>query len=121
MGPRHRGYGRGLDLEKVRSIIDFAVGQTRPDITLLLHVPLAVSEARRQSRQAGQAMQRDRFEDADRGFFERVEEGYRAIAAAEPGRVKWIDATQHREEVSATLWELVRPLVLSGKLAEPDR
>ncbi len=117
----YQGYGRGLDLEKIRLIIDFAVGQTRPDITLLLHVPLAVSEARRQSRQAGQAMQRDRFEDADRGFFERVEEGYRAIAAAEPERVKWIDATQSREEVSAMLWELARALVLSGKLAEPDR
>src|SRR5256885_12402141 len=47
----YQGYGRGLDLKIVRTVIDFAVGETRPDLTLLLHVPLALSEARRHIRQ----------------------------------------------------------------------
>src|SRR5215212_1415120 len=45
----YQGYGRELDLLHVKSVIDFAVGPTRPDLTLLLYVPLSVSEARRQS------------------------------------------------------------------------
>src|SRR5476651_1405459 len=42
----YQGFGRELDLEKVKSIIDFAVGDTRPDLTLLLQVPPQVSAER---------------------------------------------------------------------------
>ncbi|MGZ8901399.1 MAG: dTMP kinase [Limisphaerales bacterium] len=126
----YQGYGRGLDLQKVTEIIDFAVGDTRPDLTLLLQVPIEVSEARRQSRQAmllevpqrkddpqqsaplsfnGQV--RDRMEEADRGFFERVEKGYQAIAAANPERIKRIDATQSKEWISEEVWKRVEPLL----------
>ena len=48
----YQGYGRQLDLGRVQAIIDFAVDRTRPELTLLLEIPLAVSEARRLSRQA---------------------------------------------------------------------
>ena len=107
----YQGYGRGLDLRPVGAVIDVAVGHTRPDLTFLLHVPVAVSEARRQARAtAGQPL-RDRMEEAGRGFFERVEQGYKAIAAAEPRRVKWIDATRGLEEVSNRIWEQVQPLL----------
>ena len=44
---------------------------------------------------------RDRMEEADRRFFERVEQGYLAIAAAEPKRVRVLDASQSVEAVSA--------------------
>jgi dTMP kinase len=110
----YQGHGRQLDLKKVEAIIDFAVEGTRPDLTLLLDVPVAVSEARRQSRQTGQsktAKHRDRMEEADRAFFERVQRGFHAIAAAEPKRVRVIDATQSIEAVSANIWEIVAPLV----------
>ena len=40
----YQGYGRQLDLKRVQEVIDFAVGDTRPDLTLMLHVPLAISE-----------------------------------------------------------------------------
>src|SRR6202142_20384 len=43
----YQGYGRGLDPALVKSMIDFAVGDTRPDLTILLTVPIDVSEARR--------------------------------------------------------------------------
>ncbi|MEY2411125.1 MAG: dTMP kinase, partial [Verrucomicrobiota bacterium] len=87
----YQGHGRQLDLARVKAIIDFAVQDTRPNLTLLLEVPVAVSEARRLSRQKqlldvpprsdgsseharlsfGAAL-RDRMEEADRSFFERV-------------------------------------------------
>src|SRR5947207_7020998 len=47
----YQGYGRQLDLKVVKAIIDFAVGDTRPDLTLLLVVPYEVSEQRRLARQ----------------------------------------------------------------------
>src|SRR5512143_3199301 len=72
----YQGYGRGLDLRRVRTIIDFAAGDTRPDLTFLLTVPHSVSEERRVARQATLPFMRDRFEEADRGFFDRVAKGY---------------------------------------------
>ena len=109
----YQGFGRHLGLEGVKNIIDFAVQDTRPDLTFFLHIPLALSEERRRLRQAAGPTQRDRMEEAGRGFFERVEQGYRAIAAAEPNRVKWLDATQKIEEVQANIWRAVEPRLAS--------
>ena len=99
----YQGYGRQMDLAMVRAVIEIAVGLTRPDLTFLLTVPLAVSEARRQTRQIGSAVVRDRFEEAGRAFFERVEAGYRAIAAAEPQRIRVLESTLEQAEVSAAI------------------
>src|SRR6185436_9698499 len=57
----YQGYGQQLELTRVQQVIDFAVGDTRPDLTLMLHVPLAISEQRRKSRSSSV---RDRFEEA---------------------------------------------------------
>ena len=129
----YQGFGRQLDLAQVKSIIDFAVGDTRPQLTLLLDVPPEVSEARRSSRQAklldvgpppGSAKVsprlsfseplRDRMEEADRSFFERVHQGFAAIAAAEPQRVRVIDATAGIDEVHAAVWRVVEPWLKRG-------
>jgi len=107
----YQGYGRQLDLKGVQMIIDFAVGDTRPHLTFLLTVPVNVSESRRQTRQAATASARDRFEEAERNFFERVEEGYRAIAAAEAQRICVIDSTRGVEEVKADVWKRVEKLI----------
>lgn len=112
----YQGYGRGLNLKQVHSIIDFAVGDIRPDLTLLLAVPLAVSEARRLSRQVGQGFQRDRMEEADRAFFERVEKGYHAIAVAESRRIRVVDATQAVETVAVAIWAAVEPLLATCRV-----
>jgi dTMP kinase len=108
----YQGYGRGLDRTRVRAIIEFAVEQTRPDLTLLLDVPVAVSEARRAARRAGPGANepaRDRMEEADRAFFERVHQGFRAIAQEEPQRVHVIDATASIDAVTAAVWSAVAP------------
>ena len=99
----YQGYGRGLDLDTVRRIIAFAVGDTRPDLTIVLHIPVDVSEARRKGREANK---RDRMEELDRKFFERVEAGFKAIAAAEPKRVRVLDATESIERVQEQIWSI---------------
>jgi len=105
----YQGYGRGLDLAVVRAVVDFAVGGTRPDLTLLFLVPPEVSYERRLARQSTLAFVRDRFEEADQSFFARVDHGYRALAAAEPERVRPVDAMGSVEEVAARVWALVVP------------
>ncbi|MGD0814483.1 MAG: dTMP kinase [Verrucomicrobiota bacterium] len=108
----YQGFGRGLDLELVQQTVACAVGETRPDLTLLLTVSVEVSEARRQGRLLpGLEKVRDRMEEADRGFFERVEQGYRKLAAAEPGRVRAIDGTLPADRVSQAIWKAVEPLL----------
>jgi len=82
----YQGYGRQLDLKLVQSIIDIAVGDTRPNLTLLLTVSPEISELRRALRQSTLPFMRDRIEEADRQFFERVERGFATLAAAEPRR-----------------------------------
>ena len=107
----YQGYGRQLDLQTVKTIIDVAVGETRPDLTLLLLVPPAVSAQRLLARQSTLPFMRDRIEEADSSFFARVAQGYQAIAAAEPGRVRPIDASCTVEELRTRIWTLVEPLL----------
>jgi dTMP kinase len=106
----YQGHGRGLDLKEVRHIVDYAVGGTLPDLTLLLRVPLAVSEQRRAARQSA-TPERDRFEETDRTFFERVEAGYDNLARSEGDRVRLIDATRSEDDVADAIWLWVKPLV----------
>jgi dTMP kinase len=107
----YQGYGRELDLEKVKAIIEFAVGETKPDVTLLLHVPAEISAERLRSRQAQLPFVRDRIEEADQRFFERVAHGFEVVAANEPQRVKFFDGAQPVDTVSAKIWESVQPLL----------
>lgn len=110
----YQGHGRQLDLEAVRAVIEFAVGGTKPDLTLFLQVPPEVSAARLQSRQSALPPVRDRIEEADQDFFERVAQGFSIIAAGEPQRVKVIPGAQPAEAVSDAIWEQVQPL-LAGR------
>ena len=105
----YQGHGRQLDLEKVKTVIDFAVGETRPDLTLFLHVPAEVSAERLRSRQTSLKFVRDRIEEADQKFFERVAHGFGIIAAAEPQRVRFINGVQPLDVVCEKIWEIVQP------------
>ena len=109
----YQGYGRELNLDTVRQVIDLAVGNTRPDMTLLMQVSPEVSEGRRLARQPNLPMeiQRDRFEENDRAFFDRVAAGYQAIAESEPTRVQRIDASLSVEDVRNAIWSRLQHLL----------
>jgi len=104
----YQTYGRQLDPEQVAQIIQFAIENAVPDLTLLLRVPLEVSEARRAQRGA---VPRDRLEEEGQEFFRRVEQGYDAIASAGGDRVRMIDATQDIKAVAAEIWRWAGPLL----------
>jgi dTMP kinase len=107
----YQGYGRQMDLAQVKTVIDFAVGDTRPNVTLYLHVPAEISIERLRSRQSTLPFIRDRFEEADQKFFERVAHGFGVVAASEPDRVKCVNGNQSVEIVCAKIWEIVQPLL----------
>ena len=83
----YQGVARGLGLERVLELNLAAVGGLLPDRTFLLAVDPAVAAARR-----GRAP--DRIEDAGAAFHERVEAGYRQVAARFPERVVVVDGAQ---------------------------
>ncbi len=107
----YQGYGRQLDLKMVQNIVDVAVGETKPDLTLLLTVSPEVSAQRRATRQSTLPFIRDRIEEANADFFARVAKGYEAIAAAEPSRIRVVDATGSLDNVCIKIWQLVQPLL----------
>ncbi|HEX7861376.1 MAG TPA: dTMP kinase [Verrucomicrobiae bacterium] len=104
-------HGRGLDALQVQRVIDVAIGGTIPHLTLLLRVPIEVSENRRATREVQASEKRDRFEEQDREFFKRVEQGYDSIAASTDTRVRSIDATRSVEEVHEEIWRWVESLI----------
>jgi dTMP kinase len=107
----YQGYGRGLDLKLVGAVVDFAVGDTKPALTLLLQVPAELSAQRLAARQSSLPFVHDRIESAGQEFFERVSRGYAAIAAAEPDRIKVIDGGGSLAAVAAEIWKQVELLL----------
>ena len=105
----YQGHGRGLDLSLVREVIRFAIGDLKPDLTFYLRVRPEVGAERLRSRKSARPDVRDRMEEADAAFFERVRMGYEAIARDDPHRVKTVDANADVNTVSGEIWSLVRP------------
>lgn len=98
----YQGHGRGLPLDEVRALNDFATAGVGPDLTVVLDVDLATGEARLQER--GRAA--DRIESEVRAFHQRVAEGYRALSATE-SRVVVLDASGPAPEVHAAVVSLL--------------
>src|SRR4051794_3262089 len=71
----YQGAGRGVDVNQIATLETLVQGQLRPDLTLLLDVPLELSSLRAKSRNESAGVT-DRFEREQRAFFERVREGY---------------------------------------------
>jgi dTMP kinase len=87
----YQGYGRGLDLDELRSLSSWAAHGLWPDVTVLLDVPAEAALARRGAP--------DRFEAEGADFHERVIEGYRALASSDPTWVV-VDGSGSVEEVA---------------------
>ncbi len=96
----YQGYGRGLDLDELSSMMRFATHGIEPDLTVLLDVPWSVARAR-----LGEQM--DRIEGAGAEFHGRVRDGYLEMAAADPERWLVVDADGSVDEVAARVDDAV--------------
>jgi dTMP kinase len=93
----YQGGGRQLGLAPVREINEFATGGLAPDLTLFLDIDPTVGRERSRER----ADPLDRLELESDGFFARIADAYRELAAAHPERIRKIDASQAPEAVLA--------------------
>jgi dTMP kinase len=105
----YQGYGLGADLEGLRAMTRFAVGDLVPQRTFLIDLPVAVTLARLATR--SDFARWDRFHGDDRAFYERVRDGYMHIAAAEPGRFVVVDGDRTEEAVAADIRRQVDQLL----------
>jgi dTMP kinase len=99
----YQGWGRGLALDDLRRLHRFALGDFAPDLTIVLDLPAATGQARAAARDRPA----DRFERLDRAFHERLRQGFRAIAAAEPERCVLIDALPEPQAIHRAVLEAV--------------
>jgi len=102
----YQGGGRGIDMDRITVLEDWVQGTLRPDLTLLLDLPVEVGMAR-----AGERGELDRFEREQQAFFERVRQTYRDQAAAEPARYRIIDAAQGIEQVQRQIDAALAPFL----------
>jgi len=98
----YQGHGSGLPLDELRPVERFAVGETRPDLTIVLDIPAEIGLGRKSAEET------TRFEaDFALAFHRRVRAGYLAIAAAQPERYAVVDATTPPDEVFAAVLAIV--------------
>lgn len=92
----YQGFGRGVPIDQLRSVLDAATQGREADVTILLDCPVDVGRERRQAR----GTDADRFDAADGEFLDRVRTGFLQLAAAS---ASWhvLDATSPPETLSA--------------------
>lgn len=98
----YQGYGRGLPIDEVRRINEWAIGETWPDLVVLLTVPNHVTTERMRKRRL------DRFEQAGDDFHRRVDSGFAEMAAADPQHWIVIDASGPKDDVAQLIRSSVR-------------
>ncbi len=104
----YQGYGRGLDIDRIKTLNNLAVDGVFPDLTLVYDVDIETSMKR-------VGNEKDRMESAGKDFFNRVRSGYLELASAEPQRVKVIDSTRSISDVFADTLKLVEErLIISN-------
>ena len=101
----YQGYGRRLDLEMVKAINNAATHGLKPDLTILLDMPVEEGLARKR------AKKQDRFEQEELTFHHRVREGYLKMAANDPKRWLVVDASQSKAKIREIIWQRVSQLL----------
>lgn len=107
----YQGRARGLGWERVRELNRWICGPVWPDLTLVLDLDPALGLKRVLERQGELGLVPDRLENEGLAFHWRVRQGFQDQAAAEPGRIKLVDASQAAEAVAEAIWTQVEPLV----------
>ncbi len=105
----YQGYGRGIDLELVKSVNDAATQGIKPDLTFLFDVT-AEDGLRRHDRH------HDRIEQEGVQFMEKVRQGYLTVAKGDPARVVVVDGGREVEDLTIEVWNKVEVLLTRNTL-----
>ena len=100
----YQGYGHGLGRPAIEALYDMVVGRLRPDLTLVLDLPVVEGLARAQRRNGGgRSQQEDRYEQMELAFHERLRAGFHDIVTREPERCLLIDAAGDEDAVAGRI------------------
>ncbi|WP_341705936.1 dTMP kinase [Halopseudomonas sp.] len=102
----YQGGGRGIDAARIAALESWTQGELRPDLTLVLDVPVEVGMARARARSA-----LDRFESEQRAFFDGVRSTYLQRAAANPERYRVVDASGELAQVQRDLEPVIEQIL----------
>lgn len=109
----YQGFGLGYAQEKIRMINGEATGGLWPDLTFVFDIEVAES-SRRIDRKGDGCAGKDRIEQRDSEFYNRVRRGYLALAAGDPKKMIIIPSHLSIEEAHATIWEELKGRVTIG-------
>jgi dTMP kinase len=101
----YQGVAGDVDSRSIRALERIIVGETKPDLTFILDVPVATGMERAAKRRGGTGA--DRFENEAAMFHEKLRDGFLVLAASEPERCVLIDATASKDEVAEQIWRVV--------------
>ena len=117
----YQGYGRGIDIDTIKSINALATNALMPDLTFLLDCPPGIGISRVRGLQLqmpldstknADILNRDtegmKFEEEPEEFHERIRQGFHALADQEPDRWRVIDATQPIDAITDDIWNAVQ-------------
>ncbi|MGH6875757.1 MAG: dTMP kinase [Rhizomicrobium sp.] len=99
----YQGAGRGLEAKTIAAIESVSVQNLKPDLTLILDVPVVTGLSRAGARSAHET----RFESFDQTFHSRLRDFFHALAQREPARCVLIDSTAPADEVAERIWKTV--------------
>lgn len=108
----YQGHARGLGIEEVRAINEFAIGKTLPDLTILFDLEPAVGLARIHSHNDREI---NRLDQEGLAFHEKVREGYHLVAKKYPERIHMINASQSLNKVVDDIWMIFQRLILENE------
>lgn len=106
----YQGYGRGLDLNTLRQILDFATEGLKPDVTVYLDISAEGGLERRQ-KAASQGEEWNRLDALALEFHQRVHAGYQALIQADPQRWLVVEANGDIEDIQKRIRERLFPLL----------
>jgi dTMP kinase len=93
----YQGYGRGLNLNSIESIVEHCIKPYAPDLTILLNISPETVDSRLERRQ--EHAEKDRLDLESLSFFKRVAQGFQELAATEPDRFICINGEQDIEDI----------------------
>ena len=99
----YQGAGGGAAAGLIAALETHVLEELRPDLTLVLDLPVAAGLGRAAGRGGGEA----RFESKGEAFHQRLRDGFLAIAAAEPGRCRVLDGSGDVDAVAEAVWAAV--------------
>jgi dTMP kinase len=112
----YQGYGRGLDIDTIRTLDAVVCAGLRPDLTILFDIDTAVGVARARGRNSSRGLEAEaRFENEAIAFHERVRRGYLTLAGREPDRIRIVDASRSVDAIQAEVRTIVEEKLQRAK------